>query len=102
LLPLELCTHRDVLKLALQGGQLTLTVANAIDVDSNGTQALSTFSIITEACVERWNLRRSARFGSGRRLPDSFLECDVYYSVEFYMRQFLPQLSTSGWGGRRE
>ena len=37
-------THWYVLKLPLQGSHVTLTVANAIDVDSNGAHALSFFS----------------------------------------------------------
>jgi hypothetical protein len=54
---LKLCTHVDISNVALQGSIINLTVANAIDVDSNGTQASSTFYIIAKACVERWNWR---------------------------------------------
>jgi hypothetical protein len=64
-----------MLKLPLDGRHRSLTVANAIDVDSNGTHALSTFCNSDEAGVQRL-LLLIFRFSEVEqyRLPDSILD----------------------------
>jgi hypothetical protein len=64
-----------MLKLPFQCEGSTLTVANAIDVDSNGTHVLSTFCNSEKACVQRL-LLCIFLFSEVEqyRLPDSILD----------------------------